>query len=49
MRELKKLRIGNKIYYLDNRLKQLRNIENPHDFIDLNQFEMIYYLRKIRA
>jgi hypothetical protein len=26
--------IGEQEYYVDERLRQLRNIENPHDFID---------------
>ena len=41
MRELEKIIIKNKIYYLDTRLKQLRNIENPLKFIDLNDFEVL--------
>jgi len=41
MRELEKIIIKNKIYYLDTRLKQLRNIENPLEFIDLNDFEVL--------
>jgi hypothetical protein len=41
MRELKKVKIGNKLYYLDERLKQLRNVKNPLDFINLNNFEVL--------
>lgn len=26
--------IGEQEYYVDERLRQLRNVENPHDFID---------------
>lgn len=41
MKRLKKLKIEEKIYFLDERLKQLRNVKNPHDFIDLNNFEVL--------
>lgn len=27
------MRIGRKRYYVDERLRQLRNVEDPHDFI----------------
>ena len=30
-------------YFFDARLKQLRNCYNPHDFMDLNEFEAAYY------
>jgi len=46
MIELKKVRNKDKTYYLDERLKQLRNVKNPHDFIDLNDFEVLYYSKK---
>jgi len=26
--------IGKKQYYVDRKLRQLRNVKNPHDFID---------------
>ena len=41
MRELNKVKIRGKIYYLDERLKQLRNVKNPLEFIDLNDFEVL--------
>lgn len=41
MKRLKKLKIKGKIYFLDERLKQLRNVKNPYDFIDLNNFEVL--------
>lgn len=41
MKELEKILIKNKTYYLDTRLKQLRNIRNPHDFVNLNSFEVL--------
>ena len=34
MGELPKIRQGNKQYYHDARLRQLRNVKNPHDYID---------------
>ena len=30
-------------YFFDERLKQIRNIKNPHDYQDLNEFEMEYF------
>jgi len=33
-RELPKLTIRGKTYYVDERLMQLRNVKNPHDYID---------------
>ena len=35
MRRLSIIYIGEKKYFYDKKLKQLRNVENPHDFIDL--------------
>jgi len=46
MRELDKVKINGKTYYLDDKLNQLRNVKNPHDFIDLNDFEVLYYSKK---
>lgn len=36
MIELPKIKMGKKTYYLDPILKQLRNVENPHDYMDMN-------------
>jgi hypothetical protein len=33
-RELPKIQLGKKVYYVDARLRQLRNVENPHDYVD---------------
>ena len=33
-RMLPRIKVGNTIYFVDARLRQLRNVENPHDFID---------------
>jgi len=36
-----------KQFFFDERLRQLRNVKNPHEFINLNEFEMDYYKNKI--
>jgi len=36
-----------KKWFFDERLKQLRNIRNPHEWIDLNEFEMDYFKRRV--
>jgi hypothetical protein len=41
MSELPIIKRGRKKYYFDARLKQLRNVNNPHDFIDLTDAECI--------
>ena len=46
MRKLKKVKFRRKIYYLDKRLKQLRNVKNPYDTVNLNAFEVLYYSKK---
>ena len=40
MNQLKIISLGKKEYFLDERLKQLRNIKNPFDFIDLDDIEL---------
>jgi len=35
-----------KKWFFDERLKQLRNVKNPHDFTDLNDFEVEYFRKK---
>jgi hypothetical protein len=37
-----------KKWFFDRRLRQLRNLRNPHDFIDLNDFEVEYFEDKVR-
>lgn len=32
-----------KYFFYDRRLKEARNVENPHDRIRLNDFEIMYY------
>ena len=45
MRELPKVRIGSKEYYLDLKLSQLRNVANPHEFKDFRtQFDLLDFL-----
>ena len=36
-----------KLWFFDERLRQLRNLWNPHDFISLNEFEIEYFKRKV--
>jgi len=43
MRQLPIVKYEGKQYYFDERLKQIRNIKNPHDYQDLNEFEMEYF------
>jgi hypothetical protein len=35
-----------KEWFFDERLRQLRNVRNPHDFIDLNDFEVDYFRKR---
>ncbi len=37
-----------KKWFFDERLRQLRSVENPLDWMDLNEFEMEYFRGKIR-
>ena len=37
-----------KKWFFDERLGQLRNVKNPHEWTDLNEFEMEYFTGKIR-
>ena len=37
-RELPKIEIAGKTYYVDRKLAQLRNVKNPHDYIDFGGF-----------
>jgi len=38
------------LFFFDERLRQIRNIHNPHDFQDLDDFEMEYFkkLHKVK-
>jgi hypothetical protein len=33
-RKLPTIRIRRKVYYVDARLRQLRNVKDPHDYVD---------------
>lgn len=37
------VKMNDKSYYVDERLKQYRNVENPHDFIEFDKDEVIVY------
>ena len=37
------IKMNGKSYYVDSRLRQYRNVENPHDFIDFEKDETIIY------
>ncbi len=41
------VRYQRKLWFFDKRLRQLRNIHNPHDFINLNDFELEYFIREV--
>ena len=41
--ELPVAKMNGKSYYVDSRLRQYRNVENPHDFIDFDQDETVIY------
>ena len=45
VRELPKVKIDSKTYYLDLRLNQLRNTQNPHEFRDFgSQFDLLDFI-----
>ena len=41
------VRYERKLWFLDEPLRQLRNIRNPHDFMDLNDFEVEDFRGKV--
>ena len=41
------VRYERKLWFFDERLRQLRNVGNPHDFIDLNEFEIDYFKKRV--
>jgi hypothetical protein len=41
------VRYESKLWFLDERLRQLRNVRNPHDFINLNDFEIDYFIKRV--
>lgn len=38
-RQLRSVRVRGASYFIDEKLMQLRNVENPHDFFDLRKSE----------
>jgi hypothetical protein len=49
MSELPRITRGGKTYYFDARLQQLRNVDNPHDYIDLSQEETEEIRQKLQS
>jgi hypothetical protein len=47
VRMLPVVRYERKLWFFDERLIQLRNVRNPHDFIDLNDFEVDHFRREV--
>ncbi len=43
VRQLPIVSYERKKWFFDERLSQLRNIKNPHEWIDLNEFEVEYF------
>jgi hypothetical protein len=41
------VRYERKLWFFDERLSQLRNLWNPHDFINLNEFEVEFFKRRV--
>lgn len=42
VRELPKVRIGRKLYYKDDRLREFRAVNNPHDRISFREIMQLY-------
>ena len=42
VRELPKVWIGNKQYYRDDRLKEFRAVDNPHERITFEEIRQLY-------
>ena len=41
------VRYERKLWFFDERLRQIRNVRNPHDFIDLDEIEMYYFKKRL--
>ncbi len=41
--------MNGKSYFVDSRLRQYRNVENPHDFIDFDQPDVVYSYTRAQA
>lgn len=44
MHELPTITLFEDTYYVDKRLRQLRNTKNPHDFMEFSEFETMIQL-----
>ena len=44
VKELPKIQIGKKTYFIDKSLGEIRNINNPHDFESVSQEVIGYWL-----
>jgi len=40
-RELPKIKMDEKTYYVDSRLMQLRNVDDPHDWMEIDPADLI--------
>lgn len=47
--QLPVIQMNGKSYYVDSRLKQYRNVDNPHDFIDFDDDPVIYSYTRAQA
>lgn len=51
MRKLKTIEINGKKYFIDQRLHQIRNVKNPHDFEEVSpeliEFWIAHGIRKL--
>ena len=41
------VRYERKLWFFDERLRQIRNVRNPYDFIDLDEVEMDYFKKRV--
>ena len=46
VRMLPIVRHERKRWFLDERLMELRNVKNPHEFVRLNEFEIEFFRKK---
>ncbi len=47
VRMLPVVRYERKLWFFDERLRQIRNIRNPHEFIDLDEAEIDYFKERV--
>jgi len=46
VRALPVVRHERKRWFFDERLRELRNVKNPHEFVRLNEFELEFFRKK---